>query len=188
MFKKILCACMLICVILAGFVSCDKSDYNEALELIESGDYEEAYEILKELGDYKDSAELLKNFRFVPSSYVYKELYEGEEYKITASVSLGEGNLPVQVVLIEDGEKYICDYTYDNDGNLIKEVYTDYDGDKSIYDYTYDNYGNLFKKYWSDSEGEYESGELQYRLVYIEHGDSYKFPDLIEELMGFTDF
>ena len=46
--------------------------YNEALELVEAQQYDQAIEMLKELGDYKDSAELINDTYFKQAIFLYE--------------------------------------------------------------------------------------------------------------------
>ena len=65
-YEKILIALLLIFALALPLVSCDSSKYKNAIELISSGNYEEAYVLFKELGDYKDSEEYLSRFWYMP--------------------------------------------------------------------------------------------------------------------------
>ena len=47
--------------------------YNEALELVEARQYDQAIEMLKELGDYKDSAELINDIYYKKAMSLYEK-------------------------------------------------------------------------------------------------------------------
>ena len=72
----------------------DEAKYNQALALIESGDYASAYALFKELGDYKDSATHLGCFYYVATASTYEE--EGDSREVT--ISYNEDNLPSVIV------------------------------------------------------------------------------------------
>ena len=120
---------MLICAL----VSCGdekKSTYENALALLEKGEYEEAKAAFEKLGDYKDAKEYLKHFHYFVSGVQAEGL--------TLKVSFNEKNLPSQCVITNGGGgNAIISVTYDKKGNVTKQTETDYDGDKSITDYTY---------------------------------------------------
>ena len=131
--------------------------YEEALELLEIGEYEKAYALLTSLGKYKDSEEYLSKFYYVPTSGDHK----ADGGTASAEVTMGSDSLPAKKVLNYFGEIFVYDYTYDTDGNLIKKIYTSSNGDKSIFDYAYDTNGNIIKEvYASFCEGSYESEEV----------------------------
>lgn len=83
--KKILIASiaviLAICVMLGGFfgyknVIIPMQKYNQANDLLKSGDYQEAMALFKELNSYKDSNELFKK-----SNYKYAiDLYKNKDY------------------------------------------------------------------------------------------------------------
>lgn len=53
--KKIIPLLLVAVSVLVMFTGCNKSDYNEAVTLMENGQYEQAIAIFTELGDYNDS-------------------------------------------------------------------------------------------------------------------------------------
>ena len=140
--KKIIILFILIFLVSFCFVSCNSTKYNEALELIENGEYVAAYEILDELGDYKDAQQKIENFHYVPVRATYSE---------------------------EDEIEYV-EFFYNKDNLPIQVVHTDSDGDKSIRDYTYDANGNVIKKVYTDSDRDTDSVDFEYKLVYIPCG------------------
>ena len=174
--KKIIILFILIFLASFCFVSCNSTKYNEALELIENGEYVAAYEILDELGDYKDAQQKIENFHYVPVRATYSE----EDEIAYVEFFYNKDNLPIQVVHTDsDGDKSTSDYTYDANGNVIKEVYTYSTGYKSTYDYTYDANGNVIKKVYTDYDGDIDSVDFEYKLVYIPYGAT----EWIEEML-----
>ena len=71
--KKIFVLFSLLFSLTFCLVSCDSTKYNNALALIENGEYAAAYEILDELGDYKDAQQKLGHFIYVPVKVKYTE-------------------------------------------------------------------------------------------------------------------
>ena len=199
--KKIIILFISIFLVSFCFVSCNSTKYNEALELIENGEYVAAYEILDELGDYKDAQQKIENFHYVPvrvtcseeDEITYFEFFYNKDNlpsQVVYTYSYGDkfiedytydanGNVIKEVYTDSDGDKSIYDYTYDANGNVIKEVYTYSDGDKSIYDYTYDANGNVIKEVHTDSDGDTNSVDIEYKLVYIPFGAT----EWIEEML-----
>ena len=132
--KKIIILFISIFLVSFCFVSCNSTKYNEALELIENGEYVAAYEILDELGDYKDAQQKIENFHYVPVRVTCSEEDEITYFEFFYN----KDNLPSQVVYTYSyGDKFIEDYTYDANGNVIKEVHTDSDGDTNSVDIEY---------------------------------------------------
>ena len=138
--------------------------YTMAFELVESGDYREAYALFLELGDYKDSKKEAAKFHYVPTKIVFKETVgDGLEEYQTVTISYNDQNLPIKRVVSYRGiEEYIDEYTYDENLNIIKEVYTTSYGDGNVYDYTYDENENLIKEIFTDLNGKKNVSEYFY--------------------------
>jgi len=115
--------------------------YNSALALIGEGKYEEAYQLLKELGDYADAQKELKKFHYVPTKYIEKEIYSDEpdqEYGYTITITYNEKSLPVKVIQKEnEGDEAIVEVVFNDIGLPTKTTRT-YDGDSQTVEYTYD--------------------------------------------------
>ena len=122
--KKIITAAVCIAMLLSSMVtvlsSCGKKEderetkYNEALSLIDSKDYEGAYDILNTLGDYKDTEKFLS--RFYTFLVEAEREREGETKSIT--VEFNGDNLPVKITARRyDGEMTIYEYAFDETGN-----------------------------------------------------------------------
>ena len=168
-----------------------KSKYTEACALIESGNFERAYELLIEIGDYKDSAEMVARFRYVP---IKSTLTYADGYYEVQELILGNNCLPTkQTYVSSDGDNYshyyifdangriikesnqtlareitnepwTIDYTYDSNGNLTQEKYVSDDYWHS-YDYTYNSEGTLIKESYTNS-----SGSDEYTYIYDNSG------------------
>ena len=139
-----LCAVVVLSMLTGVLTSCANAEkeakYNEALALIESGDYEAAYAVFEALDDYKDSETHLSRFVHFPTVINY-DLYDRSG---VMTVTLGENNLPVRMVSegtlgTKDGE-----YTYDEKGNMLKQSML-FNGERLGYDYTYDANDNMIK-------------------------------------------
>lgn len=117
--------------------------YEKAAALIEDGDYEEAYLLLKDVKDTKANEDLIA----LKNTLVW---------------------LPIEIVSSEPDDRLV--YTYDDNGNLVKVVRGEFLNATSTYDadgncltyecegvdsyrltYTYDSAGNLIKEW--DSRG-----------------------------------
>lgn len=92
MYKKekrsyliLIIAVLFISVILTA---CDSSDYNQAIALFDSGDYESAKIIFEALGDYENSSEYVKDCDY----HMAKDEYNNGNYKSAIAIyeSLGE--------------------------------------------------------------------------------------------------
>ena len=142
-----------------------REKYEEANRLLDSCEYEAAYQMLKELGDYEDSIDMLECFVYVPLKNIqtYGETtytYEYNENNLPSQVviSMGEQQMSMDYTYDEaflltkivytqpNGTTGVEDFTYDENGNLIKDDRTDYDGSKYIREYTYDGNNNLIKE------------------------------------------
>ena len=166
--KKFLSILLLVSMLIVCMSSCSFLKYKDAYKLIDNGDYEAAYDIFCELGDYKNAEDEVEKFHYLRTSIVYEEEYEDEKRTKTITISLNEQNLPSQAIATSDkGDKYIYDYTYDENGNLIKGACTHLNGYKSITDYTYDEKGNLINVVKTDSDGNKYIYNLAYKFVYI---------------------
>jgi hypothetical protein len=113
---------MFICIALLAttclsFVSCKSKDYEEAISLLESGQYEEAKAIFEEIGDYKDSQKYLSGFRYMVTGMTYQA--DGETGTIT--ITLDSNNLPTRLSL-QNGEinsAYV--FVYGEGGRIVRD-------------------------------------------------------------------
>lgn len=72
MLKKILLG-VLTAVLLLTFTACDSRDYSEAVNLLQSGRYEEALTIFQELGDYQDSLQRVLQCKYAIAQDYFKQ-------------------------------------------------------------------------------------------------------------------
>lgn len=120
--------------------------YNDALALLEKGDYTGAYALLTELGDYKDAAKLTARFHYVPTTVTDK--YDEADGQIieNGTHTYNEKNLPATCVYIDGDYRHTCTYTYNDNCKLTKVHCTDTDGlEEYMEEYEYDANGNLIK-------------------------------------------
>lgn len=126
--KKIFILILTLIMVL-GAVGCSNQDYEEALELYEKGNYEEAQSIFAELGDYENSAEMVQDciynraLVFLGRNHVEAEA-EGAAYATNADGALDEWvtsdtDLKEALALLESISEY-KDAT-----QLIEEVNTE---------------------------------------------------------------
>ena len=159
----LLCAILVLSMLMGTLVSCTTTDgtgdngdtensgdagntdekeaqYLEALEKLSNGDYTGAYEAFKSLGDYLDCQARLDKFVYFPSVVNY----DLSDRSGVMTVTLGENNLPSNIVSNGVLGKKIGTYTYAANGNLKKQKMT-YNGDELEYAYTHDLSNNLIK-------------------------------------------
>lgn len=108
-------------------------DYNQALALLEKGDYEGAKALFEKLDGYKDSEEYLSKFYYMP---IHFELKMTEK---TGSIDVvyNSNNLPEKdLITRNETEEYVCDFVYDENGVILKQV-MNRDGGVSTYEFTY---------------------------------------------------
>ena len=110
------------------------SDYQRALDLVESGDYEEARVLFEKVGYYKDAKDHLKRFYTFPTVIRYNLL----EKQGSAEFFLNEYNLPAKIVTNNTIQNNVCEFFYsDETGFFTKQQVTyEVDGTES-YEYTY---------------------------------------------------
>ena len=152
--SRLVCAALTFTMTMGSFAACgkgsDETKYNDARALIESGEYERAYAVFKELGDYKDSQKYLSRFVYFPTIANY-DLHDRSG---VMTVELGAYNMPSRMLTVgvegAEDTTYIKDgvYTYDSVGNLMKQAVT-YNETLLAYDYTYDQSNRLIKAEYS---------------------------------------
>jgi len=133
--------------------------YNRALEFLEDGAIEEAYDSLKACKGYKDSNKLLKNFKYVYKKYT--EVYYNEDGSTTTNTTERKYN--------ELGNLLSVTY-YDNDGNLTDTAEYKYnEKGQCIFVAEYDADSNMTSRY----EYEYTSqGKRAINTVFDESGNT----------------
>ena len=159
---------LVMCV--ASFASCGEPEvdpkeekYEQAYDLLETGEYENAYALFTELGDYKNAKVEASKFRYVPTKYS-KSYIDGEDSgSSTFVISLNENNLPKEIVETRvDGYKHTCVFTYNEKGKIVNVSCTDTDGDTMGYVCTYDEKGNIAKEVFTEKDGAVNTYEYTY--------------------------
>ncbi|MBE6976087.1 MAG: hypothetical protein E7439_02680 [Ruminococcaceae bacterium] len=139
--------------------------YQQALELIESEDYNEALEELDQCRDFKDTEEILDRFtvcyedkRVTNTNYLGGESTRETTYKIKCEYD-DYGNPILEIYYDEDGKienKYV--YTYDEHNNLLQATVYD-KKDNVIYEakltYVYDEDDRISKMAFYDENESY---------------------------------
>ena len=150
LFTRLLSAILVFSMVTVALVSCApdprEAKYNDALAMIDSGNYTDAYEILKDLGDYKDTAKHLDRFVFFLTKLTY-DLYDRAGVMTT---TLGRFNLPSNMISVADIGTKDGTYTYDEQGNLKRQE-VNIDGLIAAFDYTYDENNRLIKAEYSEN-------------------------------------
>ena len=164
----------------AGNTDEKETKYVEALKMLTDGNYAGAYEAFKSLGDYLDCQARLEKFVYFPSVVNY----DLSEKSGVMTVTLGENNLPSNIVsdgtigkkdgtytysatgnlkkqkVIYNGEELAYAYTHDLNNNMIKAEYSVNGTVTAVYEYSYDPQGNLESELYS------ENGALNYDCNY----------------------
>ena len=158
----IICTPVLVAVLLFAFwinpyIIQPSIKYSEAINLIETEQYEDAYKLFIELGDYKDSTIYMDAFEWVlsfedeiePEKYTYDEFGRlsivertDESYQKVYSYD-DAGNLALIEYVDNDGVRTSA-YTYEN-GLLKTEEYTS-ETSHTLYSYSYDDNGFIISK------------------------------------------
>lgn len=171
--RKFISLSILTCMLLAFFISCngdkeinaENAKYDEAISLINSGNIDGAYEMLKTLGDYEPAVKTLARFRYVATEISFgkfdnigNNIGENGVYTLT----LNENGLPAKRVVQNSSDGKTFEYYYDSNGNLVKETETSRNGKTRTYEYTYDSKGNKIKEVETDLEGNQYINEYVY--------------------------
>lgn len=151
--------------------SCGKSDpsaldvnkiYNDALELLESGKYEEAYNKFLSIKGKKDVQEYLDRFVWVCQKENYSNA-SGEYTSVTEYKYDDNGYLKQKRESDSRGTEYITDYFYNSSAGLITETIRRMEGSnyKWTAEYLYNANGDLIEEViWSPLE------EAEYSILY----------------------
>ncbi|MBR2465874.1 MAG: hypothetical protein IKB38_02955 [Clostridia bacterium] len=161
-----------------------EKNYQEALKLIDIGDYNRAYEIFKSLGDYEDSNERLNKFHYIPAFFtqtVYFDesiiVYERGEFLFN------ESNLPSAIIPVGVELEISKTLTYDENNRIIKAVLVGYDETETTC-YTYDESGNVTKMIFTRSTENTEPTKKEYDYFYNEKGELIK--EICSSLSGIS--
>ena len=182
--KLIIIITILVIVIVAAIVLTFKFfipmiQYNKAMDAIDSGDYDNAYKILKELDGYKDSKKMLKDFK---TAYTKAEItYYDESGNITSkSTNTYDENGEIIASKWNDGISgagghYTHTYTYEYFPNGDKKSCTAYDKNNEVsfvetYEYRYSESGHLIVDEFCNGDliltSEYDkNGNLMHKMI-----------------------
>ena len=130
----------------AGVV--DPQMYDKAVSAMESGNYEEAYDLFIKLDpDYQDVKEYLSHFYFVPVSGSMESVTLFKKtVQISTEITYNENGLPITIVQ-KDGncqEDWADTYEYDAKGRVIVNSYKS-NGNNHSTEYTYNELDQLVK-------------------------------------------
>ena len=171
----------------------DEAKYNEACALIEDGNYEEAYKILKEISSYAPARGELENFFYAPTqvkegavvyytgSYLPSMEYDTKVYSYDTN-----GNI-VSITIAESDKTY--NFTYDSKGNELQGYPVDtpdsWMGDRTC---IYNRNGQLIKISYSDISQEYfyNSDGTVSKMVYSYQAESFEEPRISEAVYTYT--
>lgn len=188
-FTKFLKVVLIVVMCMSFLVACKENEnekkYQQAYELLESKDYEAAYDLFVELGDYKDAAKEAARFHYSYLKTTIKSYIDGKEEVDVYTTTYTDENLPLKTVKVyPDGTTHTCNYTfnelaqlieitciegtdtyknefiYNEKGEMIKCNCISKDGVDSI-EYTYDENGNCI-----DEKNIFANGKI-FELVYI---------------------
>ena len=179
--------CLGLCV--TAFVGCDaskeqretKKTFKTAVQLLEDGKTQEAYQAFLTIQDNPEAAEYLSHFVFRYARMTTKEnsestesVYEYDQYgrvtKIEKTIDNGIWDPYTEVTLYEYDEKNRvirynhASYEYDENNNIIKVTAA---GGKTA-EFIYDEQGNRIHETYTTAYGE---EYMYYSHEYNEHGD-----------------
>lgn len=148
----------------------NKIRYSHALELLDLGDYQMAYELFVELDDYEDSKLYASRFHFVRILETVSYEVDGESVQENLVVTLNEKNLPSRMVDQYSEGFESTDYEYDEVGNIVKQIFTMPDGTVEISELEYNEDNMLTKHSTTLENGDVYTLELKYN----ENGQYYR--------------
>lgn len=132
--KKILICLLLIVAILGTGVGFAAGSYHKAIGLIESGDYQGAYDILTKLDFYDGAKEHLEYFHWVPDTVNHNGDIWTHEYN--------KDGLPTKIIY---GDGSFDLFVYDEEYRIIQNVDAEFMDNQVIISYEYDERGNTIK-------------------------------------------
>ena len=171
--KKIISIIALICVMALSLTSCEilgelldpnKKDYNYALELIERGRYEDAYEALKKLDGYAPAEAELENFYVIPIGYIQKPK-NNPNTKITYEAEYNDNNLVTKITYTSPSESAVNSFSYDSKGNVTRHMYELAIGsynELKVTENTFDSNNKLVKSVITPTRGGTDTKEYEY--------------------------
>ena len=141
----------------------EKSEkYDEALNLITEGKYEDAYAIFEELGDFKDSEEQLAKFHYIPVDAIIKYVEGTYTEYINIDITLNDMNLIEQVYVSIGDECANFEWEYDENGNVIKIIEDSPNIRNHTEEYVYDENGNVVRCIETYGSGSIQVYEYEY--------------------------
>lgn len=194
MKNKILAIMMTFLMFMSALTSCrektstddanKESVYQEAIELLENGRYQEAYSAFSKLGNYKETNKYLSKFHYLPLTMVTTA--KGvDEAVMKTTVVYNDSNLPIKATVFDSGITNEFTYKYNADGNIVEKESVSSISGKSVYKYFYDTNGKCSSmlhtlpngdeytfEYVYDTSGKLtearyiDEGEIRYTLFY----------------------
>ena len=170
--KKIIRIIALICVMALSLTSCEilgglldpnKKDYNYALELIERGRYEDAYEALKKLEGYEPAEKELENFYLIPVKYVEKS--KTSTNYITYKAEYNDKNLVTKITKNSPSESTVDSFSYDSNGNVTRHMHELAIGSYNqlkVTENTFDSANKVIKSVITPTRGGSDTEEYEY--------------------------
>ena len=128
--------------------------YSKALDLIEAGEYNKAYDTLLSCGSFKDSEELLKNFKTVYKTQNVYEKFDGELSARTVKYEYDEKGRLLRTLSGDKQDVFNeSKYEYDENGNVTLLASYNQNGLYMKHEYVYDQKGTkiLEKTYDKDN-------------------------------------
>lgn len=162
-YVNIILSVMLLVSMAFGMFGCsekagvvDPEMYDKAVSAMESGNYEEAYDLFIKLDpDYQDVKEYLSHLYFVPVSGSMEFIDAGKRsVHSTTEITYGENGLPILIVEKNrsGAENWAHTYEYDAKGRVIVNSYKSNGNNRST-EYTYNELDQLVKITEIDGEG-----------------------------------
>ena len=155
-YANIILSVILLVSMAFGMVGCsekggvvDPEMYDKAVSAMESGNYEEAYDLFIKLDpNYQDVKEYLSHFYFVPVSGSMEYFSYGERVvESTTEISYNEYGLPILIVEKNrsGAENWAHTYEYDDKGRVVYEAYEKRGQFSYDIKYTYNELDQLVK-------------------------------------------
>lgn len=170
--KKIIRIIALICVMALSLTSCEilcglfdpnKKEYNNALELIKDGKYDDAYDALKKLDGYAPAEKELENFYLIPVKYVQKS--KTSTSHITYKAEYNDKNLVTKITHTTPSQSITDSFTYDSKGNVTRHMYELAIGSRNelkVTENTFDSANKLVKSVITPTRGGSDTEEYEY--------------------------
>ena len=155
---SIVCAIIAFIIVLTTVII-PSVKYNNAIALLNAGNYSEAVTAFEELGDYKDSADYLSKFVFFYDKVVKISGTNRYAYNYTYDSS---GNVTKEKMVPTYGDITTTKYTYDSNENLTRKEVNYSSGKITTYEYTYDSQGNMTAEVTTNASGDISSKGYSY--------------------------